>query len=312
MDAFLVMLKNVIIFVLLAIPGYLLVKTKLLKVSDSGALTKLLTNVGVPFMVLTSTLNMSLTGELTVSILWVGLLGILFTLLMFLLSALLTKGEQKKRGMMRFCMVFANNGFLGIPLVKAVFGDSNVLTYLIIINIISNVVMFTLGVYLISGDKKQISIKRALLNPVLIAFVLGIALNLLKIKDILPITDYSTYFSNIVTPVSMTILGIKMATIRFRDLFDKPSMYYTSLVRLVLFPVLGTAILWGLSFLFPATNDMLIGFLIGFACPTAGLASAFSDQYNGDTEGSVIYTLGTTVLSVITIPLLYWGLTVIL
>ena len=53
---------------------------------------------------------------------------------------------------------------------------------------------------------------------------------------------------------------------------------------------------------------MLLGMLIGFACPTAAMATALSEKYDGDTENAVIYTLGTTVLSVITIPLLYWGL----
>ena len=50
------------------------------------------------------------------------------------------------------------------------------------------------------------------------------------------------------------------------------------------------------------------GFFVAFAMPTAGLASAFSDQYNGDTDNAVIFTLGTTVPSVATIPVLYWVL----
>jgi predicted permease len=82
-------------------------------------------------------------------------------------SALLVRraDENKRKGMARFCMVFSNNGFLGIPLAKAVFGDSPVVTYLIILNIITNVLMFTLGVYLISGDKNLISVKKRCLTP---------------------------------------------------------------------------------------------------------------------------------------------------
>ena len=53
-------------------------------------------------------------------------------------------------------------------------------------------------------------------------------------------------------------------------------------------------------------SDMVIGVFIAFAMPTAGLASTFSDSFNGDTENAVIFTLGTTVLSVLTIPALYW------
>ena len=57
MDALIVMLKNVIIFVLLALPGFFLVKSKQLKAEQSGALSKLLTYVGMPFLILTSTIN---------------------------------------------------------------------------------------------------------------------------------------------------------------------------------------------------------------------------------------------------------------
>ena len=60
------------------------------------------------------------------------------------------------------------------------------------------------------------------------------------------------------------------------------------------------------------TNDLILGVFVAFAMPTAGLASTFSDEYKGDTEFAVIYTLGTTVLSVATLPLLYWLLSAII
>lgn len=234
MDALWIMLKNVIVFVLLAVPGYLLVKTKILKGKESAALSKMLTYVGMPFLVLSSTLNVTFNGEFTKSIILVGVIGIIFTVATFFLSALLVKkgDEAKKQGMMRFCMIFSNNGFLGIPLAKAVFGDAPCVTYLIILNIITNVLMFTLGIYLISGDKQAISLKKAFLSPVLIAFILGIALNLLNVKAYVPeISTYATHFSNIVTPISMTILGIKMAEVNFPALFTKWQTYFVSAIN---------------------------------------------------------------------------------
>ena len=72
--------------------------------------------------------------------------------------------------------------------------------------------------------------------------------------------------------------------------------------------VLAVLLLWLAGLVIPVDTDMLLGMLIGFACPTAAMATALSEKYDGDIENAVIYTLGTTVLSVITIPLLYWGL----
>ena len=313
METLQTMLINVLIFVLLAVPGYLLVKGKLLTGKDSGILSKLLTYVGMPFMILGSTLKLEFTPEFTVSMVITTVIGVLLILGMFALTGLLVRdSDAKARGMMRFAMIFANNGFIGLPLAKAVFGeDSPVMAYLIVLNIINNVLMFTLGAYLISGDKKTMNLKKALLNPVLLAFLAGIALNLLGINGLVPqVGTYASHFSGIVTPLSMLVLGIKLAEVPMKKLFTSGRMYYVSAVRLVLLPVLCTALMLALQ-LIPALHigkDMIIGFFIAFAMPTAGLASAFADQYQGDSDNAVIFTLGSTVLSIVAIPVLYWVL----
>jgi len=317
LDTLFIMLKNVIIFVLLAVPGWLMVKGKMLSSKDSGTLSKLLTNVGMPFLILSSTLKLQFSGEFTRSMIIAAAIGIVITVLMFLVSPVFVSGDSdsKRRAMMRFCMVFANNGFIGIPLARAVFGDASpVMAYLIILNIITNVLMFTFGVYLISGDKKSVSVGKAIFNPVLIAFIIGIALNLSGVNSVLPeLQTYSTYFSNIVTPLSMVILGIKLADVKLTRLFFSWRMYYVSLVRLFVFPSLAVALMIVLRFIpqLSVNSDMIIAFFVALAMPTAGLASAFSDRYSGDTENAVIFTLGTTVLSIVTIPVLYFLLRLI-
>ena len=309
MEALVIMLRNVLVFVALALPGFILVKTKIIGGKESGALSKLLTYVGMPFLILSSTLNVSFSGKFIGSIAIIGVFGVVFTVGLFFLSAFLIvkKDEAKRQGMMRFCMVFSNNGFLGLPLAKAVFGESPIVTYVIILNIITNILMFTLGVYLISGDKNTISLKKAFLNPVLLAFIAGIGLNLLDIKAYVPeVATFSTHFSNIVTPISMTILGIKMAGVKFGALFTGWRMYFVSGMKLVVFPALGVGILFALKLVLKIDENMIIGFFIALAMPTAGLASTFSDQHDGDTENAVVFTLGTTILSILTIPVFYW------
>ncbi|MBQ9728798.1 MAG: AEC family transporter [Clostridia bacterium] len=315
MDALVIMLKNVVVFVLLAVPGYLLVKGKILKQADSGALSKLLTYVGMPFLILSSTLGVTFNKDFTKSILIVGVFGVVFTFGMFFLSALLTKGdkEEKRKGIMRFAMIFSNNGFLGIPLAQAVFGvTSEVVTYLIILNIITNIMMFTVGIYLISGDKRMISLKKAFLSPVLIAFIIGIILNLTKVMSRVPeITTYSNHFKNIVTPLSMLILGIKMADVNFKEMFGSWRTYYVSAIKLIALPVLSVGLAFLLKLVFAVNASMILAVFVAFSMPTAGLATAFSDQYDGDTKNAVSFTLGATLLSVDTIPVLYWLLTLL-
>ena len=112
----------------------------------------------------------------------------------------------------------------------------------------------------------------------------------------------------------MTVLGMKMGEIRFKELFASFQLYFVAVVKLIVVP----AVIAGLAFALQSfvggvfTKEITIGLFTAFAMPTAGLASTFSDQYGGDTPSAVSFTLGTTVLSVATIPALYWLLTMIL
>lgn len=310
MEEFMIMLRNVLMFVALAIPGYILVKGKLLRPEQSGVLSKLLMYVALPFMIFSGVVkNLTFDKESLVMLGIVAVIGIVAVLGMFFVSAPLMKMEKnrKTRGMMRFCTVFANNGFLGIPLAVAVFGaDSPAFTVLIVLNIINNVLMYTLGAYLATGDKKNISIKKAFVNPVLISFVLGCLCNLLGVAKYIPeVATFSNHFSNIVTPVSMTVIGMKLGAVPLRTLFRSGRLYYVSLLKLVLFPAVITAALLAVKGI---ATEIILGVFIAYATPTAGLSATFADEFGGDTENAVIFTLGTTVLSVLTIPTLYWVL----
>ena len=313
MEEFMIMLRNVLMFVALAIPGFVLVKTNLLKPEQSGVLSKLLMYLALPFMIFSGVVEkLSFNKETVMMLGMVALIGIAVVLAMFFVSAPLVKMEKNKKtaGIMRFCAVFANNGFLGIPLAAAVFGaDHPVFTVLIVLNIINNVLMYTLGAYLTTGDKKNISVKKAFLNPVLVAFVLGCICNLLGVAKAVPeVKTFSNHFSNIVTPISMTIIGMKLGAISFKTLFSSGKLYYVSFLKLVLFPVAITAAMFALKAvpLNIPVKEIILGVFVAFSMPTAGLAATFADEFGGDTENAVIFTLGTTVLSVITIPTLYW------
>ncbi len=316
MDSFLIMLKNVLIFVLLALPGYIFIKTKILKKEASAPLSKVLTWAGMPFLILSGTLGIEFNADTVLALGVCAGFGVLFIFGQFFLTQPLTTMEKdvKTRGMMRFCQAFANNGFLGLPLAVAVFGGSStVVVYLSILNILTNIFMYTLGAYLVSGDKQAINLKKAFLNPVLIAFIVGIALNLINATDYVPeILTYSNHLKGLVTPLSMFILGIKLASVKFTSLFTSWKTYYVSAVKLVLFPALCVAVMLACGLAFEISADMIMGVFIAFAVPTAGLASAFADEYGGDADNAVAFTLGTTLFSIATIPVLYTLLTIIL
>ena len=334
MDAFIIMLRKVIMFVALAIPGFALVKSKVLKQEQSGALSKILCTVAMFFFIMTSTINNVSFDKGSLAVLGVSaIIGIGYTLILFLLSKpisfiegnCLNQGElsqevvdfnAKKRGMLRFCSIFSNNGFLGIPLAMEVLGiTSPALMTLIIINIITNLAMLTLGDYAISGGKAKLNVVKVLTNPVLLGFVIGVVINLSGVCKVVPeVLSFTTHFSNLVTPISMTILGMKMGSVDLKKVFACGKMYYASAIKLIATPVVIIAILLilqsiGLDII---NKYVILGTFIAFAMPTAGLASPLADKNKGDIEGSVVYTLGSTILSVATIPLLYMLVNILL
>ena len=318
METFFVLLRNVIIFVVLAIPGYLLVKSKALQARDTGILSKILVSVGVPALVFGNTLGLEFTGALTKNMIIIGILSAVMHILMYFTSGWLCGHEKNKKtqAMMRFCAGFINSGFVGIPLATAVFpGNLEIIAYLTVANIVMNVMMFTLGAYLVSGDKSTINIKNALLTPVVLAFLAGVVLNLLGVAKAVPeINTVTNHFKGCVTPLAMLVLGMRLAEVSVKQLMTSGRMYYVSLLRLVLYPVVATAgilLLQKLSFL-EIGSDSVLGFFMAMAMPSASLAAVFADRYQSDTKNAVFFSLGTTVVSVLTIPVLYWVLMVFL
>ena len=319
LDTFFEMLKNVAIFVVLAMPGFILVKTGILKQEHSSVFSKFLMVVGLPFMIVTSVVEKITFSMQTMAILGMAVaVGVLFTLAMFFVSkpVLAMEKDVKKQGMMRFCSIFSNNGFLGIPLASAVFPNNPVVIMVVIaINIVTNVMMYTVGAYVVTGNKNNMNFRKALVNPVLFAFVIGVIINLTGVvKHVPEIASYSSHFSSVVIPLSMTILGMKLGSIKISSLFVDVKTYFVSFLKLVACPLIITAITLGLRLCLGMVVDsgFVIGVFMAFAMPTAGLASAFADTYNGDNVGAVKYTLNSTILSVITIPLLYMLLLLIL
>jgi len=316
METFFVMGKNVLLFVALALPGFFLVKGKILKEEHSGILSLFLMKIAFPMMIFHGTVTkIQLTGATFGSVATGAVIALLGLSLSALLAVLLTGGirDEKRRGMMRFCANIPNNGFLGIPLGLAVFGgDSPVMAPLISINIITTVFLYTVGIYFVSGDKGAISPKKALLSPALLSFVAGIVVNLSGLGELVPeIGTFAGHFSAMVTPLSMTVLGMKMAAAGWKRVFTGGHLPAVSLMKLILFPAVVLGLLLCLRPLLPSilTREIMLAAFVSFAMPTAGLAPTLADTYGGSVDEAVSATMGTTLLSIATIPLLYLGFT---
>lgn len=217
--------------------------------------------------------------------------------------------DKKKKGTMEFCSVFPNNGLLGMPLALAVLGETSpVMPSMISMNILTNILVYSVGIVQLSGGKKNISLKRIFLNPVVIAFLCGVAVKASGVDAFVPeIAKFADYFGKVVTPLSMTVLGMKLASFPLKKIFTSAESYRVMLCKLVLCPVVIVGALLLLGRFAPSIFDdtMILATFFTMAVPTAGLASSLAESFGGDEERAAKYTLGTTLMCVVTVPILY-------
>ena len=317
MAEFFIMLKNVIVFVALAVPGWLLAKKKLLKGEDCNVLTQLILYVAMPFLVFHSTVSIDFNGRVALELFLVAVITGVGQYVFSLLSGVIAKAEAdgKQRGILRFAMVFGNNGFLGLPLVTALFSQSMplVCTYFVSVGIVTNLTMMFVGDPLVSGEKAEVSLKSVLLSPLTISFALGIGANLSGVTEAVPeIENYAAYLKNLVTPLSMLIIGVKFGQLRVRELFLSKKLYFVALVRLILTPALVVVLLLLARLALPISDPLLIALFVGFAMPSGALTTSLAVKYNVPGNKATVYVLGTTLLSVITLPVMYFLLQLVL
>ncbi len=306
------MFRNVLLLVCLALPGFWLAKKGVLKQVHSQSFSLLLTKVAFPIFIFSGTLSgFQLEKESLLLFAKALIPAIAGMLIIALCVGLIYRGvsDKKKKGTMEFCSVFPNNGLLGLPLAMAVLGDkSPVIPLMILMNILTNILVYTVGIVQLSGDKKNISLKHILLNPVMIAFFCGVIVKAIGLDGVVPeIGKFADYFGKVVTPLSMTVLGMKLASFPLKKIFTSAETYGVALCKLVAFPAVIVGAMLFIGKIFPSVSDlnMILATFFTMAMPTAGLASSLAESFGGDGENAAKYTLGTTLLCIVTVPILY-------
>lgn len=233
------------------------------------------------------------------------LVGVVITYLVTILLAKLAFAKVKDANLRRIATygsIYSNNGFMGIPLAQALFGSTGVF-YGVVSMVGFNAFTWTHGVAMF---KKQSAapltrLKRVLANPNLIAITLGIVIFTVQIPVPSMLTSFLDYASAAFTPLSMIIIGSNLAGMRRTDLKVPPVLGATILLRNLVFPALTIVILKCLGL----TGVPLMTTVILAACPVAGLVVLFTLQAKGDARPATVVMSVSTLLSLVTIPLVF-------
>lgn len=284
-----------IMFAFMAI-GWILVKGKWLTEQGTKDLSNLLLRVVVPIIIVKSFITDSTSEKITGLFISLGLALIAITISM-LISTLVF---SKRSAVDQFGTAFSNAGFFGIPIVSALYGDEAVFY-------IASFIMFifffqwTVGVFLFTRDKTIFQLKKILLNPVVIAFLLGMVLFFTQLPMPEVVTAAMGMITPLNTPIAMIILGSYLAKDKLVKIFTNFQAYVATLFRLVVIPLVTIAVFT----LLPAEVDVIrTAVLISAIAPVGVNVAVFSGLYDQDYNQAVRIVCLSTILCVATIPLL--------
>ena len=318
---FLSVLITVLSLVILIIPGFLLAKFNILKEGSDKIITALVINVAQPLLMFMS-LQKEFNKGILKNVLFVFLLTVLFHFIMIGLTYLVIRNKDKraKLNVVKFASIFGNVGYMGIPFLQTLFKNnpavqSEILIYCAIVIAAFNLTTFSIGVLIISGDKKNVSLRKAFLNPTSFSVYIGLFLFLVVGK---PIASFGAQGSSLnlflskmmasfqmlgdmVTPLSMTVIGIKLASITPRKLFLDKWSYVSCLNKLIIMPLITILVV---AFL-PLGQVVKYALFFTMAMPSATITAMFAVQFDSDGEFASATVLLTTVLSILTIPLMF-------
>jgi hypothetical protein len=211
--------------------------------------------------------------------------------------------SKQEAGTYRVMLIFSNIGFMGFPVIKAVYG-SDAMLYAALFLIPYNLLLYTYGIGEMrggaeeEGEKKGIAWKK-IFNVGVIASLIAMAIALLHIQVPSFIETTVSSLSGLTAPLSMIVIGASMADMNLKELFMDGKLLVFSVLKLILIPVAGTLLL-GLF----VKNELLLGVcLIMLSTPVGSMTAMLAQQYGGDYELDSRGVALTTLLSVVTIPL---------
>ena len=290
-----ILLQQTIIMFALMLLGLLLSRRGMITEQGSRDLSNVLLYAVIPCVILRS-----YTSEFSTEKLRAMGLSALIAVIAFAASiavAYLTCGTRHR--IENFAVAFGNAGFIGIPLVTAVFGPEAAF-YVVSFSTFANLLQWTYGIVIISGKKETMNLRMVFVNPVFISMVIGIALFVLQPTLPTVVTGTIGYIADGNTVLAMIILGYYLSKVQLRGLFADVRLYLFSALRLLVVPAV--TILVFLPFPF-ARGEITLITLIAAATPIASSTAIFAQKFDQDYRRAVSYVCLSTILSVATLPL---------
>ena len=295
MEMVLILVRQILVMLAMMAIGIALIKTKMLDRNGVGQLSNIAMYVATPAVIIQA-FAIDYDREQLVNGLWVAA----FFALALLISAVLAYvvcGRADKVG--QYAVIFSNTGFVGIPIIQSLLGPEYVF-YVTMTMAVATFVMWTYGIYLMSGDMSQISARKILTNPAVIALAIGLVLFFAPIHLPAMVNQVLTGMGNLNTGLAMLVLGANLGMSNIGLMITDVRLYKASALRLVAVPLLVLITL----FFMPVSFEVKMVMLIAEATPCGAATSMLAQMFGADYQYGTGLVIMTTLISMITMPLL--------
>ena len=291
----LILLKQVVIMFLLAAVGFLAFRAGKITSEGSRTIGNLLIYVSLPAVIVKGFMVERTPERMTGLLIGMGLAAAVLGLCM-----LISRLCFRKDAIAAFASSFSNPGFFGIPLITAVLGDGAVF-YIAPFIAFLNLLQWSYGVSLITGQRTGLKAKTVFTAPFMIAILVGLLLFFTRLPVPEILTNTVSLCAGLNTPLAMFTVGVYLAQCSFGRMLKKPELYAVSAMRLVLIPLAALALLTVIPGI---PYEIKCAVLIAAACPVGSNIAVYAQLHHGNYTYAVETVVVSTILCIVTIPLI--------
>ncbi|MEA5007839.1 MAG: AEC family transporter [Clostridium tyrobutyricum] len=294
----LIVFRQIIILFLIIGVGYYASKKGIIDEKMNKGLSDFIVRITLPLLILSS-----FKGNYSPDMMSTIIKILIFTVLIFIFSIIISnllniKISRGKKSVAVFTGIFSNCGFIGFSILNIVYGQKGIL-YASIFNLVYNLFVWTFGIRIFVKKTDENILKKVLVNPNIISVFIGLILIVFSISIPSIFESFCTAVGGMTTPLSMIVIGSILTQVEIKKIFKDLSLYYISLLRLLIIPFLIYLILT----LLKVDNLVKSIIVISEAMPAATLCPILAQSYGGNVKYASQAVFITTLVSIITIPL---------
>lgn len=300
MELSLLLAEQILAMFFIMAVGYLVVKIGLFQEADGKVISNLVVYICSPCIIVDS-FQIEMTDDKVKGLL-IAVIAAIFVHIIMMAGTRLFDRLFHFNSIEKASIIYTNAGYLIIPLVGAVLGSEWVF-YTTAFIIVQTVLMWTHCISLIS-EVEQRDYKKILLNPNIIAMLIGLVLFLFHIQLPNVIATCVSGFGNMITPASMLVIGMTIGNVDFKWVFKQKRLYLICFFRLIFYPVLGVLAFGALGQMgiHPDVEYILMIVLLATAAPAAAMITQLAQLYTKDAKYASVINVMSVIFCIITMP----------